>query len=147
MPSTVVFNGHVAEGFVAEHPRLLQTFFAKWPPKPVTRPMFLIRCHMEPHVYPKHGHTIHNTDCSSYEPWSKLLDPAHWTRTEIFILFSTYQPVSCSCRGSDAIANKKRFGLSNVEVFVVSKVPITQNTQARRILSVAVMPIVLLTIL
>ena len=38
-------RGLVAEGFVAEHPHLLQTFVAKWPPKPVTRPMFLIRCH------------------------------------------------------------------------------------------------------
>ena len=34
------------EGFVAEHPPLLQTFVAKWPPKPVTRPMFLICCHI-----------------------------------------------------------------------------------------------------
>ena len=34
--STVVFKGLVAEGFVAEHPCLLQTFVAKWPPKPVT---------------------------------------------------------------------------------------------------------------
>ena len=41
--NTVVFKGLVAEGFVAEHPRRLQTFVAKRPPKPVTRPMFLIR--------------------------------------------------------------------------------------------------------
>ena len=34
------------EGFVAEHPRLLQTYVAKWPPKPVTNPIFLIRCHI-----------------------------------------------------------------------------------------------------
>ena len=33
-------------GGVAEHPRLLQTFVAKLPHKPVTRPMFLIRCQM-----------------------------------------------------------------------------------------------------
>ena len=49
--STVVFKGLVAEGFVAEHPRLLQTFVAKWPPKPVTRPMFLIRCHIYTYTY------------------------------------------------------------------------------------------------
>ena len=51
MLSTVVFKGLVAEGFVAERPRLLQTFVAKWPPKPVTRPMFLIRSHIDIHRY------------------------------------------------------------------------------------------------
>ena len=37
-------QGACRGGFVAEHPRLLQTFVAKWLPKPATRPMFLIRC-------------------------------------------------------------------------------------------------------
>ena len=49
--STVVFKGLVAGGFVADHPRLLQTLVAKWPPKPVTRPMFLIRCHIKIYIY------------------------------------------------------------------------------------------------
>ena len=39
-------QGACRGGFVAEQPHLLQTFVAKWPPKPVTRPMFLIRCHI-----------------------------------------------------------------------------------------------------
>ena len=39
------FWGFVAEGFVAEHPSLLQTYFAKWPPEPVANPMLLIHCH------------------------------------------------------------------------------------------------------
>ena len=47
--------GVVAEGFVAEHPRLLQTYVAKWPLKTVTNPMFLIRCpiciFINTHVY------------------------------------------------------------------------------------------------
>ena len=43
MSSTVGLKGLVAEGFVTGHPRLLQTFVAKWPPKPFTRPMFLMR--------------------------------------------------------------------------------------------------------
>ena len=34
------FGGLVAEGFVAERPRLLQTYVTKWQPKPVTNPMF-----------------------------------------------------------------------------------------------------------
>ena len=40
----LVFRGFVAAGFVAEHPHLLQSYVAKWPPKPVTNPMFLISC-------------------------------------------------------------------------------------------------------
>ena len=39
-----LFLGGCRGGFVAEHPRLLQTYVAKWPPKPVASPMFLIRC-------------------------------------------------------------------------------------------------------
>ena len=34
----------VAKGFVAKHPGLLQTYVAKWPPKPVTNPVFSILC-------------------------------------------------------------------------------------------------------
>ena len=39
-------QGACRGGFVAEDPRLLQTFVAKWPYKPATRPMFFIRCHI-----------------------------------------------------------------------------------------------------
>ena len=42
--------GPVAEGFVAEQPHLLQPYVAKWLPKPVTNPMFLIPCHVYIHV-------------------------------------------------------------------------------------------------
>ena len=45
------FGGFVAEGFVEAHPCLSQTHVAKWPPKPVTNPMVLIRCHMYVYVY------------------------------------------------------------------------------------------------
>ena len=39
-----VFWEVVAEGVVAEHPCLLQTYVAKWPPKPVANPVLWIRC-------------------------------------------------------------------------------------------------------
>ena len=45
------FAGFVAEGFVAKDPRLLQINVAKWPPKPVTNPTFLIGCHMYVYTY------------------------------------------------------------------------------------------------
>ena len=41
----------VAEGIVAEHPSLLQTYVAKWPLKPVTNPMFFIRSHIYIYTY------------------------------------------------------------------------------------------------
>ena len=45
-------------GLLQNTPRLLQTFVAKWPPKPVTRPMFLIRCHICAQIYPFMSRTI-----------------------------------------------------------------------------------------
>ena len=42
LKAALCFWGFVTEGFVAEHPCLLQTYVSNWPPKPVTNPMFLI---------------------------------------------------------------------------------------------------------
>ena len=39
------WGGLSRRGFAAKHLRLLQTFVAKWPPRPVASLMLLIRCH------------------------------------------------------------------------------------------------------
>ena len=58
----------VAEGFVPEHARLLQTCVAKWPPKPVTNPILLIRCHIYIYMYKYVSHLyVHGSSQTSLQ--------------------------------------------------------------------------------
>ena len=54
LKAALCFGRFVAERFVAEHPCrpcLLQTYVAKWPPQPVTNPVFFIRRHIYIYTY------------------------------------------------------------------------------------------------
>ena len=49
--NAVFLGGVVAQGVVAEHPRLLQNYVVKWLPKPVTNPVFLNVFDLLPFTY------------------------------------------------------------------------------------------------